>query len=137
MKPIDDEAPQHEPAWVDTAISDLLRGGVLLSISVIIIGLMLSFIHHPQYVRSKADLARLTDAGTVYPHTLGDVYTRIREARGQAIVMLGLLLLIATPVARVAFSIFAFSLDGDRLYVLITIAVLTLLLVSFLIGAAE
>jgi len=137
MKPVDDEVPQHEPAWVDTAISNLLRGGVLLSVGVIVAGLMLSFIHHPQYVRSKADLARLTDAGTVYPHTLGDVYTRIRDWRGQAIAMLGLLLLIATPVARVAFSTFAFAIDGDRLYVLITIAVLTLLLVSFVIGAAE
>ena len=134
---IDEEAPQHEPLWVDIAISNLLRGGVLLSVGVIVIGLTLSFIHHPQYVRSKTDLAHLTDAGTVYPHTLGDVFSRIRDARGQAIVMLGLLLLIATPVARVAFSIAAFAIERDRLYVLITIAVLTLLLLSFAIGAAE
>jgi uncharacterized membrane protein len=132
----DDEAPQHEPPWVDTAISRLLRGGVLLSISVILVGLALSFIHHPQYVSSKTDLVHLTDAGTVYPHTLGDVFTRVRNARGQAIVMVGLLLLIATPVARVGFSIVAFAIERDRLYVLITAAVLTLLLVSFLIGAA-
>ena len=131
-----DEAPQHEPPWVDTAISNLLRGGVLLSISVILIGLTLSFLHHPQYVSSKADLAHLTDAGTVYPHTLGDVYTRVRNARGQAIVMLGLLLLITTPVARVGFSIVAFAIERDRLYVVITAVVLTLLLVSFAIGAA-
>jgi len=134
---IDEEAPQHEPLWVDAAISNLLRGGVLLSIAVILVGLTLSFIHHPQYVTSKTDLRSLTDAGTVYPHTLGDVFTRIRDVRGQAIVMLGLLLLIATPVARVAFSIFAFAIERDRLYVIITIVVLTLLLVSFAIGAAE
>jgi uncharacterized membrane protein len=134
---LNDEAPQHEPLWVDTAISHLLRGGVLLSISVILIGLTLSFIHHPQYVTSKTELTHLTDAGTVYPHTLGDVFTRIRNARGQAIVMLGLLLLIATPVTRVAFSIAAFSIEHDRLYVAITAIVLTLLLVSFAIGAAE
>lgn len=134
---INDEAPQHEPPWVDAAISQLLRGGVLLSISVILIGLTLSFVHHPQYVTSKTDLARLTDAGTVYPHTLGDVFTRIRSARGQAVVMLGLLLLIATPVARVAFSIAAFAIEKDRLYVAVTIVVFTLLLVSFAIGAAE
>lgn len=132
-----EEAPQHEPQWVDTAISNLLRGGVLLSIGVILIGLTLTFVHHPQYVTSRTDLARLTDAGTVYPHTLGDVFTRIREARGQAVVMLGLLLLIATPVARVAFSVVAFGIERDRLYVAITIVVLTLLLVSFAIGAGD
>ena len=50
--------------------------------------------------------------------------------------MLGLLLLIATPVARVAFSIVAFALEGDRLYVAITAVVLALLVLSFAVGAA-
>ena len=131
------EAPRHEPQWVDTAISNLLRTGVLLSMAIVVIGLVFTFIHHPQYVRSKSALGRLTDAGAVYPHRLRDVAAQIGEGRGQAVVMLGLLLLIATPVARVAFSILAFALERDRLYVTITTIVLVLLLVSFAIGAAE
>jgi uncharacterized membrane protein len=43
---------------------------------------------------------------------------------------LGLLLLIATPVARVAFSVFAFALQRDRLYVVVTLAVLGVLAFS-------
>jgi len=131
------DAPQHEPQWVDTAISNLLQAGVVISMAVVVLGLALTFIHHPQYVRSRTALGRLTDAGVLYPHRLRDVATQIRHGRGQAIVMLGLLLLIATPVARVAFSIAAFALERDRLYVVITAVVLILLVISFVIGAAE
>lgn len=131
------EAPRHEPLWVDVAISNLLRAGVVLSMAVVVIGLVFTFIHHPQYVHSRTALGRLTDAGAVYPDRLRDVAMQIRERRGQAIVMLGLLMLIATPVARVAFSIVAFALERDRLYVTITVGVLVLLIVSFVIGAAE
>lgn len=130
------DPPEHEPQWVDMAIFRLLRGGVVLSVGVVLIGLALSFIHHPQYASSPASLGQLTDAGVVYPHTIRGVAGQIREGRGQAIVMLGLLLLIATPVARVAFSIVAFALEGDRLYVAITAVVLALLVLSFAVGAA-
>ena len=46
----------------------------------------------------------------------------------------GLLVLIATPVLRVAVSILAFWQEGDRKFVLITSVVLALLLASFLLG---
>ena len=48
----------------------------------------------------------------------------------------GLLLLILTPVVRVAVSILAFRAQRDRTYVLITSAVLVLLLLSFVLGRA-
>jgi uncharacterized membrane protein len=130
------EPPEREPRWVDTAISHLLRTGVLLSVGVVILGLTLTFIHHPHYISSRSALRPLTDAAGVYPHTLRDVLTQVRAGRGEAIVMLGLLLLIATPVARVAFSVVAFAIERDRLYVVITIVVLSLLLLSFVIGAS-
>jgi uncharacterized membrane protein len=43
---------------------------------------------------------------------------------------LGLLLLIATPVARVAFSVIGFALEKDWMYVVITLIVLALLIYS-------
>ena len=131
------DAPQHEPRWVDTAISNLLRAGVVISMIVVVIGLVFTFVHHPQYIHSKSALGQLTDAGTVYAHRIRDVATLTRHGGGQAIVMLGLLLLIATPVMRVAFSILAFAIERDRLYMTITVVVLALLLLSFAIGAAE
>jgi uncharacterized membrane protein len=125
----------NEPRWVDTAISNLLRGGVLLSIGVVVLGLVFTFVHHPQYMTSKADLGQLTNPAVVYPHTIREVASQIFAERGQAIVMLGLLLLIATPIARVAFSVAAFLIERDRIYVGITILVLALLLISLAAGA--
>jgi uncharacterized membrane protein len=49
---------------------------------------------------------------------------------GRGLIQLGLLFLIATPVARVAFSVAAFALEKDTLYVAVTLVVLTLLLLS-------
>jgi uncharacterized membrane protein len=54
-----------------------------------------------------------------------------------AIIDLGLLLLIATPIFRVAASIIAFISDRDRPYVLITTYVLAMLILSLLLGRAE
>jgi len=124
-----------EPRWVDTLISYVLRGGVTISIIVVLLGLTITFVHHPDYFRSRPALGALTNPGTSYPSTIGAVIDGVREWRGQAIVTLGLLLLIATPVARVAVSIAVFAIEHDRLYVIITTLVLSLLLLSFFLGA--
>ena len=122
---------------MNTAISYLLRGGVLLSIGVVVLGLVFTFVHHPQYVTSKTELGALTSPDATYPHTVREVVAETAGHHGQAIVMLGLLLLIATPIARVAFSVVAFLVERDRVYVLITIIVLALLVLSLLIGGSE
>jgi uncharacterized membrane protein len=46
------------------------------------------------------------------------------------IIQLGILILIATPVVRVAFSVFAFAEERDWMYVVVTLVVLGLLLFS-------
>jgi uncharacterized membrane protein len=127
---------EMEPRWVDTAISRLLRGGVMLSIAVVLAGVALTFVHHPNYINSIGALGGLTAARQEFPNTIAAVLRQSREGKGEAVVMLGLLLLIATPVARVALSIGIFAIERDRLYAMITAAVLLLLIASFLIGAA-
>jgi uncharacterized membrane protein len=62
-----------------------------------------------------------------------DLPARLTALEPAAIVQLGLLALLATPVARVAVSAVAFALDHDRLYVAITLAVLVVLLASILV----
>jgi uncharacterized membrane protein len=52
--------------------------------------------------------------------------------RGRGIIQFGLLLLIATPVARVGFSIFGFAEERDRMYVAFTVVVFGILLYSLL-----
>jgi uncharacterized membrane protein len=127
---------RREPLWVDVAISRVLRAGVFLSIAVVTVGIVLTFIHHPSYIRSKPALRDLTTADQAFPHTVRGVLAGSEDARGQSLITLGLLLLIATPVARVALSIVIFAIEHDRIYALITTAVLLLLLASFAVGAA-
>jgi len=124
------------PRWVDVAISTLLRGGVLLSIAIVISGMVVTFAHHRDYFSSRPALGALTRPGANFPHTIVDVVAGVRNGSGQAIVMAGLLILIATPVARVAFSIVVFLIERDRLYAGITTAVLAILVIAFVTGAA-
>jgi uncharacterized membrane protein len=69
------------------------------------------------------------------PHTLGAVVKGVGQGSGPALVMLGLLLLIATPVLRVMVSVIGFTLERDRRFILITLVVLTVLIGSFAVGS--
>jgi uncharacterized membrane protein len=57
-----------------------------------------------------------------------------RAGSGGGLIQLGALLLIATPVARVAFTIYAFGRRRDVLYVVVSLVVLALLLFSLFGG---
>ncbi len=122
---------------VELTISNLLRGGVLLSLGLIVVGTAVTFAQHPRYFSEKAELQQVITPGANFPHAIGELSVEIRQLRGEAIVTLGLLVLIATPVVRVAVSIFAFIYQGDRVFTLITAAVLGLLLLSLVLGRVE
>lgn len=102
--------------------------------ALILVGLALMFLHHPSYVRSAEALRRLTDPGAAFPKSLPEVAAGLRDRHGQSAVALGLLVLILTPILRVAVSIVLFALERDRAFVVITIAVLTILLGSLFLG---
>ena len=99
---------------VELAISSLLRVGVLTSLLVVLAGTVVTFVHHPRYLSNRHDLGPLTKPGAEFPHTLGVLVQGLEHGQGRAIVMAGLLLLIATPVMRVAFSVLAFVYQRDR-----------------------
>ncbi|MCP3057228.1 DUF1634 domain-containing protein [Myxococcus sp. K38C18041901] len=124
------------PLSAELLISDLLRYGVLASMALVTLGTVVTFLRHPDYLVSSEALERLTAPHPV-PHGLADVVAGAMAARGQSFVMAGLLVMMAVPVMRVALSLLIFRQQKDRLYVAITTCVLTLLLVSFLVGAAE
>ncbi|HVS69942.1 MAG TPA: DUF1634 domain-containing protein [Phycisphaerae bacterium] len=121
---------------VELVISVLLRVGVVVSLLVVVAGTVVSFMHHPGYLSNGKDLGALTKPGGAVPDSIADVISGVRNFRGQAIVVAGLLLLIATPVMRVAVSIVAFLVEKDKLFALITATVLALLLLSFFLGKA-
>ncbi|MGE5176856.1 MAG: DUF1634 domain-containing protein [Hyphomicrobiales bacterium] len=118
-----------------TAVGLVLRAGVLVSFTLVVAGMGVSLFHHPDYWRDPGVLRRLL-APSEGPHTLRDVVENVLAFRGQAIVMLGLLVLIATPVCRVAASVLHFRREGDRDYTLLTSIVLAFLILGFVLGRA-
>lgn len=117
-------------------ISNLLRAGVLLSLFLVVAGTAVTFGHHPGYLTSGDQLDGLLNGSGGYPTSLGGIAGGLASFQGRAIVMLGLLVLIATPVVRVAVSIVAFMQLGDRAFAAITTVVLVLLLVALVLGKA-
>jgi uncharacterized membrane protein len=121
---------------VEVLISTVLRVGVITGFVIIILGIITRFIQHPEIVRSTEEFAHLTADQALFPHTIASVVTGIMAGEGEAIIVLGLLLLILTPVVRVAISIATFVYQHDRTFVAVTSLVLFLLLLSFFLGKA-
>jgi uncharacterized membrane protein len=122
--------------WTDKRIegivANLLRYGVVLSAAVVVCGAVVYLVRHGH---SPADY-RVFHGEPSDLRTVGGIAHGAMAGQGRAIIQLGLLLLIATPVARVAFSIFGFAAGRDRLYVAFTLVVLAILLFS-LIGPSQ
>jgi uncharacterized membrane protein len=127
---------EHEPRVSDHAIEQfigrLLQVGVLLAAAVTLLGGAMLLAHHGQ---SLADY-RVFRGEPEFLRSLAGVLGAAKMGDSRAIVQLGLVLLIATPIARVAFTLVAFALQRDRMYVGVTFVVLVLLLFGLLFGVA-
>lgn len=122
----------------EIAISYVLRIGVICSLLLIAVGLAMSFAQHHGWMNAPSELPALVKAGRAdVPSHWSDVTRGISHGDGQSVVMLGLLVLISTPVFRVAISIAVFAFQRDNIFVAITVLVLALLSLSFFLGKAE
>ena len=116
--------------WTDQVVEEwignLLRAGVTLSAAVVLFGACVYLVRHghemPHY---RAFVGTPEDLRSV-----PGVWKNVLAFKGRGLIQLGLLLLIATPVARVAFSVVAFAIQRDRLYVVLTLLVLAILTYS-------
>jgi len=111
---------------VDQTIGVLLRVGVLLAASVVLAG---GVWYLAQSGRSIADYHSFHGESANLRSVTGILGSAFRGGPS-SLIQLGLLLLIATPVVRVGFSVFAFAAQRDRLYVFITLVVLAVLFSS-------
>jgi uncharacterized membrane protein len=113
---------------IEEIVGNLLRVGVSLSAFVVLIGAAIYLARHG---REPANYKVFHGE----PSDLRNLSGIVRDAfhlRGRGVIQLGLLLLIATPVARVAFSVWGFAEEHDRLYMIFTGIVLIVLLYSLL-----
>lgn len=116
----------EETQQVEIIISRCLQVGVLLSAIIIFAGLML-FI-----VTGKSGYP-----GSTYPTSPLAVFAGAALLKPYAVILLGLFILILTPVFRVGVSTIAFLKEKDYLYVGITLIVFVILIISFLLGKVE
>ena len=115
---------------MQSIIGWILRSGIAVSMILVIIGGAFFVYRHghsiPDYSHFK---------GVPYfIHNTGGIIAGTLNLRGQAIIQLGIILLIATPIVRVAFSAIGFMLEKDYLYTIITLIVLLIILASMLTG---
>ena len=115
---------------VEQSIGILLRAGVLLAAAVVLIGGVLYLAeaknHIADYHSFHSEPKELRSPRIVVHNAF--------SGNPAAIIELGLLLLILTPVARVVFSVLAFAREHDYMYVVMTLIVLGVLLYSLIAG---
>jgi uncharacterized membrane protein len=120
------DTPRLTDVQVEQFLGSLLRAGVLTAAAVVLVGGVL-------YLRQFGQLSTDRRIFESEPADLRSISGIVRDAMAldsRGIIQFGLLLLIATPVARVFFSVIAFAIEGDGIYVGIALIVLGILLYS-------
>ena len=113
---------------LEIIMCNLLRYGVLLSALIVLTGAIIYLNKRgteiPNYSSFAGEPKRLIQFKSIWQTAM--------QGRGRSIIQLGLLFLIATPIARIVFSIFGFLLEKDIFYTIVTLVVLAVVLYGFL-----
>ena len=117
----------NDDVQVEQDLGNLLRAGVILAALVVLAGGTVYLVHHGMEPRPDLRIFHGEPPELVSPFGIVEYALSLH---GRGIIQLGLLLLIATPVARVVFSVVAFARERDFTYVGITLIVLGVLLYS-------
>ena len=117
-----------EDKRMDEIIGGLLRIGVILAAAIVLVGAAVYLTRH----RTPITDYRVFQGEPEQLRSVSGIFHEALAFSGRGLIQFGLLILIATPIARVAFSIFAFLYQRDWMYVFVTVVVFGLLLYSLL-----
>jgi uncharacterized membrane protein len=121
-----EDAPALSDRKLEQVLGNLLRAGVMVSGAVVLAGGILYLLRHgsavPHYRVFNGEPSDLRHVGGIVSEALA--------LQGRGLIQFGLLLLVATPVARVLFSLVGFAIQRDRTYVAVTLIVLAVLVYS-------
>jgi uncharacterized membrane protein len=112
---------------METIMGRLLQVGVLLASFVMLVGGVLYLRAH---YAAKPDYRVFKSEPQALRH-VGGVLKGVAAGESEAVIELAVLLLIATPVARVVFALIAFGIERDKLYIAVSAVVLAVLLFGF------
>lgn len=110
----------------------ILRGGVTVSMIIVAIGGIFFIYRHGHSVPDFRTFKGTPD----FISSPKKVFENAFQLKGQAIIQLGIALLIATPILRVIFAAIGFILEKDHLYTLISVIVLLIIIISMISGHA-
>lgn len=108
---------------MESLMGILLRFGVVCASTVVLAG---GFFYLQDHAFEPVQYRAFTAHPVILRHP-GEWAAGIARGDAASIIIVGILLLIATPIARVAFAVVAFALERDRLYVGISVVVLAVL----------
>ncbi|MBB6235603.1 putative membrane protein [Pedobacter sp. AK013] len=112
---------------VEKIVGKLLRFGVITASLVVLLGGILFLIQNGTQGRPDYHIFKGEENDFI---TFGGIFIGLFSLKSMAIIQFGVLLLIITPIMRIIFSLFAFILEKDKLYVIITLIVLAIILGS-------
>jgi len=113
-------------------LGQVLRAGTVVSVSVVFVGGVLFLERHGHTIADYRSFKGIPD----FVRNPSGILYGILAFKGQAIIQLGIALLIATPILRVIFSAIGFVLEKDYLYLGISLVVLSIIFFSALSGHA-
>lgn len=127
--------------WVERdmelLIGKLLRYGVMLACGITLFGGVIYLFqnHGVSMAHYKPTPDDMPFPGVeFYLREITTVIPRVLSFDGAAIIQLGVCVLIATPILRVAFSVIGFLIEKDYMYVVITLIVLCIIVANMLLG---
>jgi uncharacterized membrane protein len=113
---------------LETMIGRLLQIGVLAAAATVLAGGILYLV---QSHSGRVDY-RSFAPGSTGLLTLSAVFRSAIHFESLGLIQFGLLVLIATPVARVSMAVIGFALERDRLYTVVSLIVLSILAFSLI-----
>lgn len=118
---------------LNRSVGNLLRLGVILSVITSLIGFIKLFMEGFKMPRKY----KLLDMGTSSEKVWSHFWETLCKGDGMAIIQLGILMLIFTPLMRIIFALIGYLKEKDYLYVLISSIVLIIMVISFVTGYAH
>ena len=117
---------------IQLLLGQVLRAGTVISICVVFFGGIIYLSRHGQSIADYQKFKGIPD----FVSTAKGLFNGALNFKGQAIIQLGIVLLIATPIMRVVFSTIGFVLEKDYMYVAISLVVLSIIFFSMMTGRA-
>jgi len=118
---------------LNRSVGNLLRLGVILSVITSLIGFVKLFLEGFKMPKKYKFLEMGTSSEKVWSH----FWNSLMKGEGMAIIQLGILLLIFTPLVRIIFALIGYLKEKDYLYVFISSIVLVIMAISFFTGYAH